>query len=83
MKGPGIKKNYIMKRTVELIDIVPTICYLMDLPVPREAEGGIIYQALEDPDIKIKEIRGLKKKYKLLFQIYEAEAHLSHDGPAY
>lgn len=47
MAGPGIKKGYVLKRTVHATDIVPTVCYLLDLPVPKNAEGGIIYQALE------------------------------------
>ncbi len=47
IKGPGIKKGYILRRTVRAIDIVPTICHLLNIPVPRNAEGSIIYQALE------------------------------------
>jgi len=62
MTGPNIKKNYILQRTVWLTDIVPTLSYLLDIPIPREAEGGIIYQALEDPDFKIRELEALKKK---------------------
>lgn len=58
--GPGIKKGYMIDRTTNLIDIVPTICYLMDLPLPAQAEGGIIYQAFKDPDFKAKEINKLK-----------------------
>ncbi len=54
MKGPGIKQGYILNRNVWLVDIVPTICYLLDLPIPKDAQGGIIYQALKDPDIKLK-----------------------------
>ena len=48
--GPGFKKGYAMERSVQLVDIVPTICYLMGLPYPHECEGGVLYQALEDPD---------------------------------
>ena len=61
LSGPGIKKGYIMERTCNLVDIVPTICYLMDLPLPAQVEGGIIYQALKDPDFKMKEINKLKE----------------------
>jgi len=45
--GPGIRKGETIKRLVNVIDIVPTICHLTGIPIPREAEGGIIYQALE------------------------------------
>jgi hypothetical protein len=35
-----------LDRTVWLTDIVPTICRLIDVPVPRDTQGAIIYQAL-------------------------------------
>jgi predicted AlkP superfamily phosphohydrolase/phosphomutase len=46
--GPGIKKGAVINRPVKIIDIVPTICHVTGLPLPRNVEGGIIYQALED-----------------------------------
>jgi predicted AlkP superfamily phosphohydrolase/phosphomutase len=48
--GPGIKKGYKLERTSGLVDIVPTICYLMNWPVPAQVEGGVLYQALENPN---------------------------------
>jgi len=60
LSGPGIKRNYRLERTCGLVDIVPTICYLMDLPLPAQAEGAVIYQALKDPDFKIKEMNKLR-----------------------
>jgi predicted AlkP superfamily phosphohydrolase/phosphomutase len=48
--GPGIKKGYKLERTSGLVDIVPTICYLMNWPVPAQTEGGVLYQALENPN---------------------------------
>ncbi len=58
--GPGIKKGYRLERNCSLIDIVPTICYLMDLPLPEQAEGAILYQALKNPNMKAEEIAKLK-----------------------
>ena len=58
--GPGIKKGYRLERTCNLIDIVPTICYLLDLPLPAQAEGAVLYQAFKDPDFKLKETAKLK-----------------------
>lgn len=78
MSGPNIKKNYVLTRTVWLTDIVPTICYLMDLPVPRDCEGAIIYQALEDPDLKLHELETLRKNYARLKRAYEGESSLTH-----
>ncbi|MDO8589286.1 MAG: alkaline phosphatase family protein [Armatimonadota bacterium] len=48
MAGPGIRKNHTVARPTALTDIVPTICHLTGFPVPKECEGGVIYQALEE-----------------------------------
>lgn len=48
VKGPGIRRGARLKRTVWLTDIVPTACHLLQIPVPRDTEGAIIYQALEE-----------------------------------
>ncbi|MBO4317360.1 MAG: alkaline phosphatase family protein, partial [Mailhella sp.] len=52
--GPelGIKKGYSMERRISLTDLVPTYCYLTGLPIPKDAEGSVIYQMLEDPDFR-------------------------------
>jgi len=50
MAGPGIKHGLRLERTCWLTDIVPTICYLTGFPLPKHAEGAVIYQALTDPD---------------------------------
>lgn len=48
MTGPGVKKGEIIKRPVRVVDIAPTISWLTGIPAPKDAEGGIIYQALEE-----------------------------------
>ncbi len=58
--GPGIKKGYRLHRNCGLVDVVPTICYLMNLPLPRQAEGAVIYQVFEDPNFKSKQISWLR-----------------------
>ena len=58
--GPGIKKGFKLERNCGLVDIVPTICYLMDLPLPAQAEGAVLYQAFKDPNMKSAEINKLK-----------------------
>ena len=52
ISGPGIKKGFRLERTVWLTDVVPTMCYLMDWPLPRDVEGAVIYQAFEDMNFK-------------------------------
>lgn len=49
-KGPGIKKNATWEAPSFLVSLVPTLCYLSDLPVPSRAEGPVLYPAMEDPD---------------------------------
>jgi len=78
MAGPGVKEGHILKRTVWLTDVVPTICYLAEFPVPKNAEGAIIYQALKDPDCKIKELRTLRRNYERLKDALEKEKALTH-----
>ena len=78
MAGPGVKEGYVLKRTVWLTDIVPTVCYLAEFPVPKNAEGAIIYQALKDPDCKLKELRILRRNYERLKDVLEKEKALTH-----
>jgi hypothetical protein len=35
---------------VRQVDVAPTISYLLGIDVPRDAEGGVIYEALEEPN---------------------------------
>lgn len=78
MNGPGVRKGVILERTVWLMDIVPTVCYLMELPVPSHCEGAIIYQALEDPDLAIHEKQQLQRNYERLKRAFEANISLTH-----
>lgn len=50
-RGPNVKKNFKYTRPRWLADIVPTICYATGNPIPEDAEGGIMYQILENPDL--------------------------------
>ncbi len=42
LSGPNIKKGVLLERTVWILDLVPTICYLTGWPVPAQAEGAVI-----------------------------------------
>jgi predicted AlkP superfamily phosphohydrolase/phosphomutase len=64
MAGPGVKKGQKMERTIWLVDLVPTICYLAELPIPRDCEGAILYQALVNPEAKINELDRLRKQLR-------------------
>jgi len=60
MAGPGLKKGFRLERTCSITDIVPTVCYMMDFPVPEQVEGAVLYQTFRNPNYKIKEIQKLK-----------------------
>jgi predicted AlkP superfamily phosphohydrolase/phosphomutase len=78
MAGAGVRQGESLKRTVNLVDMVPTLCHIADLPVPRDAEGAVIYQALEDPDAKRYELERLRDNFKRLKAIYDAQRAESH-----
>ena len=60
MAGAGIKKGVHLKGQVRQVDVAPTISYLLGIDVPRDAEGGVIYEALEDPNWHLTEIGRLR-----------------------
>jgi predicted AlkP superfamily phosphohydrolase/phosphomutase len=62
--GPGVKKGVTVERTIWLQDVVPTLCYLADLPVPEQCEGAVVYQALEDPNQALNRYAALQRRYE-------------------
>jgi predicted AlkP superfamily phosphohydrolase/phosphomutase len=50
LAGPNVRRGVRLRRQARSVDVAPTICYLLGLPVPRQCEGGVLYEALEDPD---------------------------------
>ena len=47
LMGPGIRKGAQLE-SAEIIDIAPTILYLMGLPVPRDMDGKVVQGAFEE-----------------------------------
>ncbi|MEZ0575165.1 hypothetical protein [Halodesulfovibrio aestuarii] len=61
LSGLGIdKKAGTVERSATAADVVATFCYVADLLVPADCTGGILYQALKDANMKLKEIGKLK-----------------------
>jgi 3-oxoacyl-[acyl-carrier-protein] synthase II len=71
MAGPGVKQGVEIERVVRLVDVVPTVCHLAEWPVPAHCEGGILYQALEDPNAKNREIESLRRNVERLKRMVE------------
>lgn len=62
LAGLGIdKKSDKLERSASVADIIATVCYVADLPVPADCTGAILYQALKDPNMKMIEIGKLKE----------------------
>ena len=78
LSGPGVKKGHVLERNVSLKDLVPTVCNLMDLPVPADCEGAVVYQALDDPDAPLKERMRLQRHVDVLSGVAESEAAMTH-----
>ncbi len=50
LSGPGIRRGVEIERNVWCVDLVPTVCHLTGWPVPRDAEGAVIFQAFDEED---------------------------------
>lgn len=48
MSGPGVKKGYRRPNPIWLVDVAPTLSYLLDIPPPAQSEGTVIYDLLTD-----------------------------------
>jgi hypothetical protein len=73
--GLGIDtKKGSTQRAAAAGDVVPTLCYIADLPVPPDCTGAVIYQVLKDPGMKAKEIAKLQEA------IQRMEAALQRDN---
>ncbi len=78
MAGPGVRRGVRLERTVWLTDIVPTICYLTGFPVPAQAEGAVLYQALAEPDLPGAAEARLRQELARLEAVRGAEKALTH-----
>jgi len=48
VQGPGVRSGHVMERNAWIVDVVPTLCHLLGLPFPRDCEGAILHQLLEE-----------------------------------
>ena len=51
IKAPGMPANKVSKSFVELIDLYPTICDLLDISKPNQLEGKSILKNLKNPKL--------------------------------
>ena len=48
LRGPGVKRGLRLSKPVNLVDIAPTIAHLMGMPPPRNCEGRVLWEILEE-----------------------------------
>ena len=61
LNGLGMNRKVgTMQRRANAADVIATVCYVADLPVPADLTGAVLYQALSDPNHKLKEMGKLK-----------------------
>ncbi len=48
--GKGLKKGYNSQRIIRQADMAPTLAHMLDVRMPKQCEGAVIYQILEDAD---------------------------------
>lgn len=50
LSGAGVKPIGRIPRQARHVDVAPTLAYLIGAPMPRNAEGAVLYQALTEPN---------------------------------
>jgi predicted AlkP superfamily phosphohydrolase/phosphomutase len=45
--GPTVKKGYVRKKPVSVLDIAPTIAYILGISAPKDSEGRIMHDLFE------------------------------------
>ena len=48
--GKGLKKGYQSKRIIRQVDMTPTVAHMLGVRMPKQCEGAVAYQILEDAD---------------------------------
>jgi len=48
ISGPGIKTNYRRPKPLFLRDVAPTIAHLMGIPIPKDADGRVLFDIFEE-----------------------------------
>jgi hypothetical protein len=70
MKGPNVKKGLHLQRLTQLTAVAPTLAYLLGFPIPAQAEGAVLWEALEDPDFRVNQVKALRKELDRWKKLY-------------
>jgi len=53
LRGPKIKPGSCLE-PIRLVDLAPTILYLLGIPIPKEMDGDVCLSLMEDHEIRLK-----------------------------
>ena len=81
MRGPNIKQGVHLERLTQIVAVTPTICHMLGLPMPAQAEGPILWEAMEDPDFRLNQFNAMKAELEQAAPA-AAEARLSSASTA-
>jgi len=83
MCGPGIPENQRSETFCYLLDIYPTLCDLLDIPIPATVEGRSLLPALRDPCVSVRDTlsfayRGIQRavqdtRFKLIEYVVQGQ----------
>lgn len=62
LSGAGVREGVALERQVRVVDVAPTLCYLLGLPMPDSVEGGVVYEALADPNWHLTQLAALEEE---------------------
>lgn len=60
LSGAGVRQGVALRRPVRVVDVAPTLAYLLGVPASAQFEGGVISEALEDPNWALTELARLR-----------------------
>jgi predicted AlkP superfamily phosphohydrolase/phosphomutase len=78
LAGPGIKRGHIHEGSTGIQDVVPTLCYVADIPFPDGCEGAIIFDALQNPSFRMAERSRLQRELARWKDAYERQVSITH-----
>jgi hypothetical protein len=48
LAGPGVRRHHVLRETVSLLDVPPSLLWCLGVPVPASYEGRVLREAFED-----------------------------------
>jgi len=67
LSGQGVARAAEIKDSVGAADVIPTIAYVADVPLPPDTrEGRVLYAALKDPNARLKEVVRLQESVRAM-----------------